>query len=218
MQDALRSVFSGFANATKDKKFHVHRKQFQQIFRIPGQMGERLFDLFDTDGNGKIDFKEWIRGLFQLLNATPQEKIDLVFNLADHNKNLLLAKSEFKTILTTIATGANLPLSYLLTGRKPDPNGPPGPDDAKLIDLSFRQAHVGTGMSAYARQRFAMCIDCAYAYALCSLSVGWQLIATPIMSCLNESEPLFCVPCFSMIMCVVTGECCCAAFRLHVLD
>jgi len=40
---------------------------------------ERLFDAFDTDGNKKIDFREFIAGLSVLSKGTPEEKLECMF-------------------------------------------------------------------------------------------------------------------------------------------
>ena len=42
---------------------------------------ERLFDAFDLDGNGRIDFEEFIRGLSTFFKGTPEEKAECNYEI-----------------------------------------------------------------------------------------------------------------------------------------
>ncbi|KAI9207657.1 uncharacterized protein BJ171DRAFT_278971 [Polychytrium aggregatum] len=60
---------------------------------------ERLFDAFDLDGNKKIDFREFIKGLSVFLKGTPQEKLELSFRIYDLDKSGTIEPKELIKVM-----------------------------------------------------------------------------------------------------------------------
>ena len=44
---------------------------------------ERVFEIFDKDGNGSISLQEFIESMNQFTNQTPDEKLKFVFQVFD---------------------------------------------------------------------------------------------------------------------------------------
>ncbi|KAI9096606.1 hypothetical protein DFS34DRAFT_650699 [Phlyctochytrium arcticum] len=60
---------------------------------------ERLFNAFDLDGNQRIDFKEFIKGLSTFMKGTPEEKMELSFRLYDIDKSGSIEPKELIKIM-----------------------------------------------------------------------------------------------------------------------
>lgn len=60
---------------------------------------ERLFDAFDVDNSGNIDFDEFTAGLTVFMNGSPEEKMDLSFRLYDIDKSGSLEPKELIKIM-----------------------------------------------------------------------------------------------------------------------
>mmetsp|Transcript_11553 Transcript_11553/g.29129 ORF Transcript_11553/g.29129 Transcript_11553/m.29129 type:complete len:201 (-) Transcript_11553:74-676(-) len=98
-REDLKKLSDEFNKVSKDGQ--LNREQFasvvQSVLPSTDQItavvagGDRssklhsLFDAFDVDGNGTVDFKELATGLSILLMGTEQEKITFAFRLLDAN-------------------------------------------------------------------------------------------------------------------------------------
>ncbi|KAL7753792.1 hypothetical protein RI367_000724 [Sorochytrium milnesiophthora] len=60
---------------------------------------DRLFDAFDQNNDGYIDFREFIHGLSMFVRGTPEEKLELSFRLYDINKDGLVSRKELLMVM-----------------------------------------------------------------------------------------------------------------------
>jgi Ca2+-binding EF-hand superfamily protein len=61
-----------------------------------------LFDLFDRDGNGVIDFSELASGLSVLTGSSMDEKVQATFSLYDLNGDGFISLDEMTTYMTAV--------------------------------------------------------------------------------------------------------------------
>lgn len=61
------------------------RKEFPQL--ATGNSIDALFDAFDTDGNGTIDFQEFAIGLCKRMPGDPDSKLTLIIEALTHGKS-----------------------------------------------------------------------------------------------------------------------------------
>ena len=52
-----------------------------QYSRLPGIIGERLFDVLDLKEQGYIDLKEFVHGCFKIYYSTLEVKMKLAFDM-----------------------------------------------------------------------------------------------------------------------------------------
>lgn len=64
------------------------------------QKSEELFSLFDTDGDSRISYPEFI--LFMTLMTIPLEDVQLVFDIVDVDDNGVVDYHEFMAIINQI--------------------------------------------------------------------------------------------------------------------
>eukprot|EP01138_Halocafeteria_seosinensis_P013499 gb/GECG01013786.1/.p1 GENE.gb/GECG01013786.1/~~gb/GECG01013786.1/.p1 ORF type:complete len:583 (+),score=68.82 gb/GECG01013786.1/:1-1749(+) len=65
---------------------------------------ERMFAVFDSNGDGVVDFQEFLCGL-TLLNGVNMETLRCCFDIFDHDGNGVLDPNELMNILELVATG-----------------------------------------------------------------------------------------------------------------
>lgn len=93
-----------------DEQGYVSREAFDQCFRhvIFTTQGtkregyERLFDVFDVDKNGMVDFSEISSGLSVFCGGSSEEKLRASFALYDYNADGYISMDEMTRYLTSI--------------------------------------------------------------------------------------------------------------------
>ncbi|CAL8076605.1 unnamed protein product [Calicophoron daubneyi] len=63
---------------------------------------EHLFRTFDADASGCIDFNEFLTAINITQSGTPEEKLELAFQLYDIDRNGTIEESEMTQIITAI--------------------------------------------------------------------------------------------------------------------
>ncbi|KMS93322.1 hypothetical protein BVRB_032650 [Beta vulgaris subsp. vulgaris] len=53
----------------------IDKITFRKVFDLPGILSERIFDAFDVDRVGAIDFDAFLRGLSCQLRGSPEHKV-----------------------------------------------------------------------------------------------------------------------------------------------
>lgn len=72
------------------------------FFKVPGPLGERLFAVLDSDGDGAINFTEFTDGMKQISSVHDQDRISTLFKIFDLTSTGNLTKVEMETILLNV--------------------------------------------------------------------------------------------------------------------
>jgi Ca2+-binding EF-hand superfamily protein len=74
---------------------------------------QRVIDIFDTDGNGEVDFKEFIQGVSQFsVKGDKESKLRFAFSIYDIDRDGFIANGELFQVLKMMV-GNNLKDSQL---------------------------------------------------------------------------------------------------------
>jgi len=74
---------------------------------------QRVIEIFDQDGNGEVDFREFIEGVSQFsVKGDKQQKLKFAFKIYDVDKDGLISNGELFTVLKMMV-GNNLKDSQL---------------------------------------------------------------------------------------------------------
>ena len=65
----------------------IDKLEFRNGLDISDDISDRLFDIFDKDKNGSIDYKEFIDTIESMIGGTEEEKIKFAFELHDLDNN-----------------------------------------------------------------------------------------------------------------------------------
>jgi len=94
----LRDCPSGQLN--KEEFGRIYKQFFP--FGDPGQFAEYVFNVFDKDGNGTIDFKEFICALSVTSRGQLDEKLQWAFQLYDIDRDGTITYDEMLQIVRSI--------------------------------------------------------------------------------------------------------------------
>ena len=102
----IRKKYRGFRHAcpsgclTSGKFYHMYEKHF------PGGNAEKycrlVFNTFDTDQNGYIDFKEFILATYRQEGGSSESKLKLAFEMYDADKNGVVDLEEMENCIQAI--------------------------------------------------------------------------------------------------------------------
>ncbi|KAH9965735.1 EF-hand [Russula dissimulans] len=102
----LQQWYQGFIMDCPEGR--LDKKDFGKIysqffpFGDPGEFADYVFDVFDENKNGYIDFKEFICALSATSRGTPEEKLRWAFQLYDINKDGHITYQEMFQIVQAI--------------------------------------------------------------------------------------------------------------------
>lgn len=103
--ETLRKLFrercGGKHKALTKTKF---REVYNELF--PGkstQYADEMFRLFDMDGNGEVDFVEFVRNICMCDSDDIEEKIEVAFALYDKDNSKTISQTEVRNILEAYA-------------------------------------------------------------------------------------------------------------------
>jgi len=115
--DEVFEIF-GEASAEADQPGALTRAVFRRCFARIVKLGgghakggdyaavttvvNRLFDMFDSDGNGIVDFRELSSGLSVLCSGTRDEKVRAAFSLYDYNRDGFISLDEMTKYITSV--------------------------------------------------------------------------------------------------------------------
>ncbi|KYQ89480.1 calcium-binding protein [Tieghemostelium lacteum] len=109
----------------------IDRIEFKELMT---QMGiadqflhELLFNVFDKNKDGTVNFQEFVCGVSSITRGTPEEKIEFAFSLYDLDGNGYITKLEMESILESMYKLVGTFVTY--SGKKFDPH--------ELIDEFF---------------------------------------------------------------------------------
>ncbi|EAL70072.2 calcium-binding protein [Dictyostelium discoideum AX4] len=98
--------------AASDKKSGFSQEEFIKFFKVRFSNWDeasmvRMFTLFDSDGNGVIDVKEFITALYLMAKA-PTLDLGIFFDLFDSDKSGYLEREEVDLVNIVVCCGKGL--------------------------------------------------------------------------------------------------------------
>jgi len=109
-EDELRRLGKRFNKLDIDKSGTISTEEFMSLPELQqNPLVKRVIDLFDTDGNGEIDFKEFVHGLsqFSVKGADKESKLRFAFRVYDIDQDGFISNGELFQVLKMMV-GTNL--------------------------------------------------------------------------------------------------------------
>ncbi|CAF0920304.1 unnamed protein product [Adineta steineri] len=105
----IQKMLQKFGKLDEDKSGALSAKEFMQIPELTSNpLVERVIDIFDSDGNGEVDFTEFIRGMNSFASkGDTQHKLRFAFNIYDIDKDGYITNAELFQVLKMMV-GNNL--------------------------------------------------------------------------------------------------------------
>eukprot|EP00158_Paraphelidium_tribonemae_P000797 Partr_v1_DN23421_c0_g1_i4_m52588 putative calcineurin len=99
--DEIQRLYKRFMKLDKNKNGTIDKEEFLDIPGIQANpLAHRVIDIFDEDGGGDVDFKEFLRGL-SVFSAKGQktEKLKFVFKVYDMDRDGFISNGELFLVL-----------------------------------------------------------------------------------------------------------------------
>ncbi|XP_007526847.1 calcineurin subunit B type 2 [Erinaceus europaeus] len=108
-QDEIRRLSRKFKKLDLDGSGTLSVKEFMLLPAMQqNPLVQRVIDIFDTDGNGEVDFKEFIRGTSQFsVKGEEEQKLRFAFSIYDIDKDGFISNGELFQVLKMMV-GDNL--------------------------------------------------------------------------------------------------------------
>jgi len=112
--DEIRRLGKRFKKLDIDGSGSLSVQEFMSIPELQqNPLVQRVIDIFDTDGNGEIDFKEFIGGISQFsVKGDKESKLKFAFKIYDMDKDGFISNGELFQVLKMMV-GSNLKDSQL---------------------------------------------------------------------------------------------------------
>ncbi|NWI95232.1 PCAT2 acyltransferase, partial [Pitta sordida] len=130
------NTFAAIASASKGGRIGI--EEFAKYLKLPvSDVLKELFLLFDRDGDGTIDFREYVIGLSILCNpANTEETIKMAFKLFDMDDDGTINENEFASIIQSALGVPELDVSMLFKEIDADGTGKLSYDEFKHFALN----------------------------------------------------------------------------------
>lgn len=128
-------TFAAIASASKGGRIGI--EEFAEYLKLPiSDVLRELFLLFDRNGDGTIDFREYVIGLSILCNpANTEETIHMAFKLFDQDDDGTITEKEFACIIQSALGLPDLDVSNLFKEIDADETGKLSYDEFKNFAL-----------------------------------------------------------------------------------
>ncbi|XP_063413148.1 calcineurin subunit B type 1-like isoform X1 [Mytilus trossulus] len=99
--DEVRRLGKRFCKLDKDNSGSLSVDEFMSIPELKDNpLVQRVVSIIDTDGNGEVDFKEFLNGLSQFsVKGDPKDKLRFAFAIYDMDKDGYISNGELYQVL-----------------------------------------------------------------------------------------------------------------------
>ena len=106
--EEIMEWYDKFATDAPDGKLQPHHmiEMYRHLF--PGNEGytKLIIKAMDTDGDGAVDFQEFLRGMDTATNGTLEDKLHLIFKMYDKNNDGVLDLKELVDVMSVLQDDA----------------------------------------------------------------------------------------------------------------
>ena len=98
----LIEIWRDLARRSSDQSKGIEKLTFSKYYELPGIISDRLFSVFDKNGNGFLDPKEFIEGMTILFSETYKPLASFIFKFYDFDKDGLISKEDVRVVLSYV--------------------------------------------------------------------------------------------------------------------
>ena len=97
---AINKIYSIFCAIDVDRSHTIDLEEFFSFFKLePNELSRRAFSIFDEDGNGTIDFREFVASLWNYCSMDVSRITTFTFKLFDLDNSRSLDAEEVKYLI-----------------------------------------------------------------------------------------------------------------------
>lgn len=100
-QNEIKKLSKGFKKLDLDKSGTLSAEELLSLPELRhNPLVRRVIDIFDTDGNGEVDFREFILGISQFsVRGSEEQKLRFAFSIYDLDKDGYISNGELFQVL-----------------------------------------------------------------------------------------------------------------------
>lgn len=83
----FKDIYKDLVQQSDEKNKGINKISFLTYTQLPSLIGERFFTVIDLNGDGFIELKEFVHGMFKVFYSNLETKLQLCFNMYDFNKD-----------------------------------------------------------------------------------------------------------------------------------
>lgn len=144
-------IFRSLCINSKSSGNTLDRTTFLQYFPLPGILGERLFEVFDLNASGSIDFGEFASGVATIYHGTVEEKRKFLFHLYDLDGDGYVTKADVATVIAYVPSAYAKCLddseSDLMSSTSAEAHQAISKKIADLVSVAFEKVEHESGAS-----------------------------------------------------------------------
>eukprot|EP01103_Thecamoeba_quadrilineata_P020119 TRINITY_DN8474_c0_g1_i1.p1 TRINITY_DN8474_c0_g1~~TRINITY_DN8474_c0_g1_i1.p1 ORF type:complete len:187 (-),score=29.75 TRINITY_DN8474_c0_g1_i1:54-614(-) len=127
----------------------ITRAEFKEVMKqmgvVDGFLQDLIFNMFDYNKDGNVQFPEFVHALSIMTRGTPEEKLEFGFNMYDIDKNGFITKDEMSQVVDSF---------YKLVGPMVTFSGKRYESSQQLVEDFFEQMDVnGDGKVSFEEYR-----------------------------------------------------------------
>ena len=102
-RELLSKLFKDLVSRSEHRNC-IDKATFCRVYPLPGILGERLFHIFDINGDNVISQEEFFDGVAAVLKGSIEDKIKFLFHLFDLDDANQISKTDLETVLNCIVS------------------------------------------------------------------------------------------------------------------
>ena len=102
----FRDLYKDLCSTSDNKDKGISKIRMRDYTGLPELLHERFFAVMDEDGDGLIQQKEFIHGMFKVYFSKLESKIKMVFDMYDFDHDGLISREDIRLVLSFIPTNA----------------------------------------------------------------------------------------------------------------
>jgi Ca2+-binding EF-hand superfamily protein len=105
----LVEIWRDLSQRTKEEGKGISRLTFTKYYELNGIISDRLFSIFDSNGDNYLDVKEFVSGMTTLFSGYYDQLLKFIFNIYDCDKDGKIKVNDVKLILDYVPIRTNRP-------------------------------------------------------------------------------------------------------------